>query len=133
MLGLLNTYPQIKLSSFGELVNFFEHNKEFSFALLQPSTTELYTGINKNNITHGFVLFVGDQLQKGGSNALEIFSSNMEIIDLFLFDLKTFSTDLILNMDNIQIEQDFYSQDEECAISIVRFSLTTTTSTNPPC
>lgn len=133
MLSLLLTYPQIKSAEFGEISNFFTHNKKFTFALIQPVVSELYTGSNKNLNQHSFLLFVGDQLQKGGGNALNIANSNMEIINLFLYNLQSFSTDLILLRDTIQIEHDFYSQDEECFVSFVRFTLTTTSSTEPAC
>lgn len=133
LIQLAESYPQIGTVEFGEINNFFSHNKVFSFILFQPGLTELFTGINKNINRHNLIMFIGDQLEKGGSNSLNILNSNLEIINKFLVDLSLVSGDLILLRDSITIEHDFYSQDEECFVSIVRFALETTNSTTDPC
>lgn len=101
----------IKSTYFGQVVDYFEHNKTFPYCVIEPNGIS-YDG---QYINCSFRLFLLDQRKKDRLNVLPIINEMEQVSQQFLLDMIATNTQpWRVDYNNISSEVEFYTQDEEC-------------------
>lgn len=98
----------IKEASFGQAVEYIEHNKTFPYCIIEPNGIS-YDG---QNVSTTFRLYLLDQRKKDRLNTLPIISEMDDVSQQFLLDME--AQYWRIDYNSISSEVEFYTQDEEC-------------------